>query len=71
MSQDILNTSLDNLPIPQVLRGDAKRAGFATLAEVILEDADTLINKRNFSLHAITELINFLEVHGKLHLFKE
>lgn len=53
------------------LREAVQNSGLKTLGEILEYDADTLVREKNFTLHAITELITLLEEHGLGGLLRE
>jgi hypothetical protein len=71
MSHDILHKPLSEMNLTYHLKEAVEAARFNTLNEVLEYDAHFLVEKKAFSLHAITELITLLQVYGLERMLKE
>jgi DNA-directed RNA polymerase alpha subunit len=71
MQRDLLSKPLSELQLTEHLREAVKNSDFKTLGEILEYDADILVKEKKFNLHAITELITFLEAHGLSSLFRD
>ena len=64
LEHEILNQSIEDFEVSENFRLDFLKAGFNTLADALVFDADQLVNEKKFSLHTITELITLLDKKG-------
>jgi hypothetical protein len=70
-SHPILQLTIDDIDVSETFRNEFMQAGFITLSEALVFDADTLVSQKKLSYHTITELIQFLNYHGLGRLLKD
>ncbi|HPH46083.1 MAG TPA: hypothetical protein PLJ60_11725 [Chryseolinea sp.] len=71
LEHEILSHSIEEFDVSENFLQDFHKAGFSTLAEALVFDADELVQDKKFSLHTITELITLLNNQGLGRLLRD
>lgn len=60
----VLNELIDNLNISQELKNQCHSCGFKILDDILKHHIDELINKYDFTMHAVAEIVDIIEEKG-------
>lgn len=66
----VLSEIIDNLNISQELKNQCHNCGFKILDDILKHDIDELINKYDFTMHAVVEIVDIIEEKGIKDLVK-
>lgn len=60
----VLNELIDNLNLSQEFKIQCHSCGFRVLGDILKHDIDELLNKYDFTLHAVLEIVEIIEEKG-------
>lgn len=67
----VLQQTINDIDVSESFRVEFLQAGFITLGDALVFDADTLVTQKKISHHTIMELIQLLNRHGLGRLLRD